>query len=155
MTSSSRSPTAASSATRCRTSCRRSPRPADLVCAVVRRAADLRSSELLATLRCFLSPASDAACDVMVSVKSRWKEAAPAAVLAVDLCREKGAGLTVNATGRKAALLLMMAHDGFTSPEVCLHYLFASGNVDSVVLGAAVAELGGGEVVRLMKYLTK
>ncbi|KAG8053735.1 hypothetical protein GUJ93_ZPchr0001g31365 [Zizania palustris] len=124
----------------------------DLVCAVVRRAADLRSSELLATLRCFLSPASDAAYDAMMNVKNRWKEAA---VGAVDLCREKGAAMIANATGKKAAMLLMMAHDGFTSPEVCLHYLFASGNVDSVVLGAAVAELDGGEVVRLMEYLTK
>lgn len=124
----------------------------DLVCAVVRQAADLRSSELLATLRFFLSPASDAAYDAMVSVKNRWKEAA---VLAVNRCKEKGAGKKVDAMARQAALLLMMGYDGFTSPEVCLHYLFASENVDSVVFGAAVSELDGGEVVRLMKYLTK
>lgn len=128
---------------------------ADLVCAVLRQAADIRSSEILAALRCFLSPASDKAYDAMVDVKRRWKDAA---VLAVDRCREKGAGKKkkkVDAAARRAALLLMMGHDGFTSPEVCLHYLFASGNVDSVVLGAAVAELDGGEVVRLIRYLNK
>ncbi|KAJ1256088.1 hypothetical protein BS78_03G091900 [Paspalum vaginatum] len=126
----------------------------DLVCAVLRQAADVRSSEILAALRCFLSPASEKAYDAMVAVKGRWKDAA---VLAVDRCREKGAGKKkkVDAEARRAAMLLMMGHDGFTSPEVCLHHLFASGNVDSVVLGAAVAELDGGEVVRLMRYLNK
>ncbi|KAL6627555.1 hypothetical protein ACP70R_031281 [Stipagrostis hirtigluma subsp. patula] len=125
---------------------------ADLVCAVLRQAADLRSSELLAALRCFLSPASDKAYDAMVDVKNRWKDAA---LLAVKKYQDKGAGKKVNAAARRAALLLMMGHDGFSSPEVCLHYLLASGNVDSVVLGAAVAELDGGEVVRLMRYLNK
>ncbi|KAF8657038.1 hypothetical protein HU200_060374 [Digitaria exilis] len=125
---------------------------ADLVCAVLRQAADLRSSEILAALRLFLSPPSEKAYDAMMEVKRRWKDAA---VVAVNKSREKGAGRKkmVDATARQAALLLMMGHDGFSSPEVCLHYLFASGNVDSVVLGAAVAELDGGEVVRLMRYL--
>ncbi|XP_062204600.1 uncharacterized protein LOC133906624 [Phragmites australis] len=125
---------------------------ADLVCAVLRQAADLRSSELLAALQCFLSPTSEKAYDAMVVVKNRWKDAA---VLAVNRCREKGTEKKVNAAVRRATLLLMMGHDGFASPEVCLHYLLASGNVDSVVLGAAVAELDGGEVVRLMRYLNK
>ncbi|CAO2174332.1 unnamed protein product [Urochloa humidicola] len=127
---------------------------ADLVCAVLRQAADLRSSEILAALRFFLSPASEKAYDATMVVKGRWKDAA---VLAVDKCQEKGAGKgkKVYAAARQAAMLLMMGHDGFSSPEVCLHYLFASGNVDSVVLGAAVAELDGGEVVRLMRYLNK
>lgn len=127
----------------------------DLVCAVLRQAADLRSSELLAALRCFLSPASDEAYDAMVGVKGRWKDAA---VLAVNKCVDKGAGKKAKPTARRAAMLLMMGHDGFTSPEVCLHYLFASRNVDcveSVVLAAAVAELDGVEVAGLMRYLAK
>lgn len=125
---------------------------ADLVCAVLRQATDLRSSEILAGLRCFLSPASEEAYDAMMDVKSRWKDAA---VAAVNSCRNQGAEKVGNDAARRAALLLMMGHDGFSSPEVCLHYLFASGNVDSVVLGAAVAELDGDEVVRLMRYLNK
>ncbi|PAN31843.1 hypothetical protein PAHAL_5G447200 [Panicum hallii] len=127
---------------------------ADLVCSVLRQAADLRSSEILAALCFFLSPGTNKAYDAMMRVKGRWKDAA---VLAVQKCREKGPGkkMKVDAAARQAALLLMMGHDGFSSPEVCLHYLFASGNVDSVVLGAAVAELDGGEVVRLMRYLNK
>ncbi|XP_039846731.1 uncharacterized protein LOC120706215 isoform X2 [Panicum virgatum] len=127
---------------------------ADLVCSVLRQAADLRSSEILAALRFFLSPGTRKAYDAMMRVKGRWKDAA---VLAVQKCREKGPGqkTKVDAAARQAALLLMMGHDGFSSPEVCLHYLFASGNVDSVVLGAAMAELDGGEVVRLMRYLNK
>lgn len=53
-------------------------------------------------------------------------------------------------------MLLMMGHDGFTSPEVCLHYLFASRNIeDSLVLAAAVSELDGGEVASLLRYLAK
>ncbi|TVT99074.1 hypothetical protein EJB05_55595, partial [Eragrostis curvula] len=88
----------------------------------------------------------------MVDVKNRWREVA---VLAVNRYRENSEGKVVNAVTRKAALLLMMGHDGFSSPEVCLHYLLASDNADSVVLGAAVAELDGGEVVRMMKYLNK
>ncbi|KAM0920274.1 hypothetical protein ACQ4PT_007611 [Festuca glaucescens] len=127
----------------------------DLVCAVLRQAADLRSSELLAALRCFLSPASDAAYDAMVAVKGRWKDAA---LLAVNKCKDKNAGKKENAVARQAALLLMMGHDGFTSPEVCLHYLLASRTadcVDSVVLAAAVSELDGAEVAGLLSYLSK
>jgi hypothetical protein len=127
----------------------------DLVCAVLRQAADLRSSELLAALRCFLSPASDAAYDAMVSVKGRWKDAA---LLAVNKCKDKDARKKESAVARRAATLLMMGHDGFTSPEVCLHYLFASRTadcVDSVVLAGAVSELDGVEVAGLMRYLAK
>ncbi|XP_071683945.1 uncharacterized protein [Lolium perenne] len=127
----------------------------DLVCAVLRQAADLRASELLAALRCFLSPASDAAYDAMAAVKGRWKDAA---LLAVSKCKDKTTGKKENAAARQAALLLMMGHDGFTSPEVCLHYLFASRTadcVDSVVLAAAVAELDGAEVAALLSYLSK
>jgi hypothetical protein len=128
----------------------------DLVCAVLRQAADLRSSELLAPLRCFLSPASDAAYDAMANVKGRWKDAA---LLAVNKCKDKDARKKENAIARRAATLLMMGHDGFTSPEVCLHYLFASGaaacGVDSVVFAGAVSELDGVEVAGLMRYLAK
>ncbi|XP_047086017.1 uncharacterized protein LOC124697477 [Lolium rigidum] len=127
----------------------------DLVCAVLRQAADLRASELLAALRCFLSPASDAAYDAMAAVKGRWKDAA---LLAVNKCKAKNAGKKETAVARQAALLLMMGHDGFTSPEVCLHYLFASRAadcVDSVVLAAAVSELDGAEVAGLLSYLSK
>ncbi|CAM0879273.1 unnamed protein product [Alopecurus aequalis] len=127
----------------------------DLVCAVLRQAADLRAAELLAALRCFLSPASDTAYDAMVGVKGRWKDAA---VLAVNKCKDKDAGKKESAVARRAALLLMMGHDGFTSPEACLHYLFASRTVDcvdSVVLAAAVSELDGQEVAGLMRYLAK
>ncbi|KAL6848304.1 hypothetical protein ACP4OV_022432 [Aristida adscensionis] len=124
----------------------------DAVCAVLRQAADLRSAELLAALRCFLSPASDEAYEAMEYVKARWKDAA---VRAVGRCREEGAEKKARPVARRPALLLMMGHDGFSSPEVCLHYLLASGNVDSVLLGAAVAELDGGEVIRLMRYLNK
>jgi hypothetical protein len=85
----------------------------DLVCAVLRQAADLRASELLAALRCFLSPASDAAYDAMAAVKGRWKDAA---LLAVSKCKDKTTGKKENAAARQAALLLMMGHDGFTSP---------------------------------------
>ncbi|AQK89909.1 uncharacterized protein LOC100280435 [Zea mays] len=124
----------------------------DLVCALLRQAADIRSSEILAALRCFLSPASDKAYDAMIDVKGRWKDAA---VLAVNRCQGKSAGKRkrVDAATRRVALLLMMGYDRFTSPEVCLHYLFASEIVDSVVLGAAVAELDGEEVIKLMRYL--
>nr|CDM80169.1 unnamed protein product [Triticum aestivum] len=123
----------------------------DILCAVIRQAADLRSAELLAALRCFLCPATDRAYDAMVAVKTRWKEAALAvANMAVDEPRT-GAQVT-----RRAAILLMMGHDGFTSPEVCLHYLFASRNVeDSLVLAAAVSELDGEEVASLLRYLAK
>uniref|UniRef100_A0ACD5TSB8 Uncharacterized protein n=1 Tax=Avena sativa TaxID=4498 RepID=A0ACD5TSB8_AVESA len=127
----------------------------DVVCAVLLQAADLRSSELLAALRCFLSPASESAYDAMVRVKGRWKDAA---LLAVNKCKDKAAGKKENAVARRAATLLMMGHDGFTSPEVCLHYLLASRTadcVDSVVLAAAVSELDGGEVAGLMRYLAK
>ncbi|XP_044971808.1 uncharacterized protein LOC123439126 [Hordeum vulgare subsp. vulgare] len=123
----------------------------DLLCAVLRQAADLRSADLLAALRCFLSPASDKAYDAMAAVKARWKDAA---VLAVNMCVDKAtAGVEA---ARRAAMLLMMGHDGFTSPEVCLHYLFASRNVeDPLVLAAAVSELDGAEVAGLLRYLAK
>jgi hypothetical protein len=125
---------------------------ADIVCFVLRQAADIRSSEILAALRCFLSPASEEAYDAMVDVKNRWREVA---LSAINKCNRQSAEMKVYDVARRAALLLMMGHDGFSSPDVCLHYLLASGNVDSVVLGAAVAELDGDEVVRITRYLNK
>eukprot|EP00249_Psilotum_nudum_P017880 c26533_g1_i1 orf=219-1526(+) len=52
------------------------------------------------------------------------------------------------------AVLLSAAVDGFSSHEICLHYIVASGQ-DEAVLASIVSQLDTGELLRLLQYLTK
>ncbi|MCL7025714.1 hypothetical protein MKW94_003321 [Papaver nudicaule] len=49
----------------------------------------------------------------------------------------------------------MIAYDGFTSSELCLHYLFASSNLDQLTFSFCLSRLSGTEMLSLIKYLDK
>ncbi|XP_039042437.1 uncharacterized protein LOC120181345 [Hibiscus syriacus] len=56
---------------------------------------------------------------------------------------------------KEAAILLMVAHDGFSDDELCLHYLLASNNVDEVIFSSSLGRLGRKELMNLIQYLGK
>ncbi|KAL5995454.1 hypothetical protein ACLOJK_025516, partial [Asimina triloba] len=124
---------------------------ADLLCRYIRAASDIQSSELLLILKYFLSPPNESRLS-LVSVTKEWEKQA---MLSIDRASDQNLDEMKSRRARQAAILLMMAHDGFSANELCLHYLFASRNVHGLPLSWAVARLDGLEVVRLVKYLGK
>ncbi|KAJ9163647.1 hypothetical protein P3X46_023294 [Hevea brasiliensis] len=46
----------------------------------------------------------------------------------------------------------MLAHDGFSTSELCLHYLLSSSNVDEVILSSSIGRLNGKEMMNLIRY---
>ncbi|XP_058106423.1 uncharacterized protein LOC131249660 [Magnolia sinica] len=121
------------------------------ICLYIRSVSDLRSSELLLILKYFLSPSKDGY-HSMISVRKEWERLA---ILSTEKAIENTLTKEKSRLARQAAVLLMMAHDGFSAYELCLHYLFGSNNVDGLALSWAVARLDGSEVLRLVKYLGK
>ncbi|RWR96932.1 hypothetical protein CKAN_02633700 [Cinnamomum micranthum f. kanehirae] len=121
-------------------------RRSDMLCLFVKHVVDIRSSDLLLILKYFLSPATDAG---LPGVRKEWERQALSAI-------EKAAGEKKKSPlGTQAAVLLAAAYDGFSTQELCLHYLFGSENVDGLALSGAVAGLGGVEMLRLVRYLGK
>ncbi|XP_021285665.1 uncharacterized protein LOC110417575 [Herrania umbratica] len=119
----------------------------DLLCLSVKHAHHLGSSELLCILKYFLCPPKD--CNFsMVNVRKEWESQA---LLAIEKARiGKKSRLA-----KEASILLMVAHDGFSDAELCLHYLLASNNVDEVVLSSSLGKLSGREMMNLIRYLGK
>ncbi|KAB2603828.1 hypothetical protein D8674_037759 [Pyrus ussuriensis x Pyrus communis] len=126
-------------------------RRSELVCLCVKHASDLRSSELLLILKYFLDPPKDGYAS-FVDVRKEWESRALATV-------EKAGDQSLSdkklRVAKDAAVLLMVAYDGFSSAELCLHYLLASKNLDEVMLSAAISKLSGKEMKSLLRYLEK
>ncbi|XP_022737326.1 uncharacterized protein LOC111290275 [Durio zibethinus] len=80
-----------------------------------------------------------------------WEELESQALLSVEKAR-LGKKLR---WAKEASILLMVAHDGFSDAELCLHYLLASNNVDEVILSSSIGKLGGKETVNLIRHLGK
>ncbi|CAL9031225.1 unnamed protein product [Prunus brigantina] len=126
-------------------------RRSDLLCLCVKHASDLGSSELLLILKYFLDPPKDGYTSI-VDVRKEWEsQALSAAEKATDKTLS-GKKLSI---AKEAAVLLMVAYDGFSSAELCLHYLLASKNLDEVMLSAAISKLSGREMKSLLRYLGK
>ncbi|BFG32724.1 hypothetical protein CerSpe_189980 [Prunus speciosa] len=126
-------------------------RRSDLLCLCVKHASDLGSSELLLILKYFLDPPKDGYTSI-VDVRKEWEsQALSAAEKATDKILS-GKKLSI---AKEAAVLLMVAYDGFSSAELCLHYLLASKNLDEVMLSAAISKLSGREMKSLLRYLGK
>ncbi len=123
----------------------------ELLCLCIKHASDLGASELLAILKYFLCPAKDAYSS-MVNVRKEWEKQA---LSAID--RASGNSLTGKKLriAKEASILLMLAHDGFSASELCLHYLLASSNVDAVTLTSSIGKLNGKEMMNLIRYLGK
>ncbi|XP_072965639.1 uncharacterized protein [Typha angustifolia] len=123
----------------------------ELLCLFAKHISDLRSDEMLALLKYFLSPLDDCY-GSMVEVRKKWGNQA---LLTVEKAAQSGLPKKVSVLAREASVLMMMAHDGFSSSELCLHYLFGSSNVDGLVLSSAVSRLDGSEVLGLIRYFIK
>ncbi|KAK7292236.1 hypothetical protein RIF29_08013 [Crotalaria pallida] len=67
-------------------------------------------------------------------------------------CRLKRKDLVV---AKEAAILFMIAYDGFSASELCLHYLIASSNVNDVLFSPSFSKLEGKELMKLIRYLAK
>ncbi|XP_028782196.1 uncharacterized protein LOC114738326 [Neltuma alba] len=124
-------------------------RRSDLLCLCIKHALDLGSSEMLCILRYFLSPPKGAF-DSMEVVRKEWESQA---LLALEKAKDrKGRDLPL---AKEAAGLLMLAHDGFSRSELCLHYLFASSNANRDILSPSFSKLNGKQMMSLIRYLTK
>ncbi|KAK9075924.1 hypothetical protein SSX86_004254 [Deinandra increscens subsp. villosa] len=124
----------------------------DLICLCVKHVSNLQVSEVLSVLKFFLSPSKDA-CGSMNVVRKEWESEA---VRAIEMGMDKGVGEKKPKNSAKdAAVLLMMAHDEFTTSELCLHYLLASQNFDDVIFSACIGKLNGSEIMGFVRYLKK
>lgn len=123
----------------------------DLLCLCIKHAFDLGASEILTLLRYFLSPSKDAR-NSMVSVKKEWESQA---LLAIEKASDSNLKRKNLLMAKEASILLMMAHDGFSASEMCLHYLIASSNINDVMLSPSFSKLNGRELINLIRYLAK
>lgn len=126
-------------------------RRSDLICLCVRHFTDLKSSDLCGILKYFLSPVKDASF-TMVSVRKEWESEA---VVAIDRASDRKLSGKKSGLAKEAAILLMIAYDGFSSNELCLHFLLSSSNVDDVVFSSAISKLNAEEMSALIRYLGK
>ncbi|ESQ34911.1 hypothetical protein EUTSA_v10007868mg [Eutrema salsugineum] len=122
----------------------------DLLCVVLKQVSDLGVAELLSILKYFLCPSKEAI-NCMAKVREEWDSQALLAI-------EKASNTELSKKSKvaeEASVLLMVAHDGFSPSELCLHYLLASPNVDEVMFASAVSKLSGNEMSSFIRYLSK
>lgn len=122
----------------------------DLLCVVIKQASDLGATELLSILKYFLCPSKEAVGN-MVKVREEWDRES---MLAIEKLSNSELTKKSKVAG-EASILLMIAHDGFSTSELCLHYLLASRNVDEVMFASAVSKLNGNEMNSFIRYLSK
>ncbi|KAG5039479.1 hypothetical protein AAZX31_05G028200 [Glycine max] len=123
----------------------------DLLCLCIKHGFDLGSSEILTILRYFLSPSKDSY-DSMVTVKKEWE---CQALLAIEKASDSNLKKKYLLIAKEASILLMMAYDGFSASEICLHYLFSSSNINDVMLSPSFSKLNSKELINLIRYLAK
>ncbi|XP_051123128.1 uncharacterized protein LOC127246012 [Andrographis paniculata] len=127
-------------------------RKSDLLLLCVKHSLDLHSHDILSILRYFLILPDDGF-ESLVSVKEDWERQALSAI--EKACGGKGVGGKDNILAKEAAQLIMLAYDGFSVSEFCLHHLLVSPNLDEVTFSACVGRLNGEEIKVLVRYLGK
>ncbi|RZC69656.1 hypothetical protein C5167_032767 [Papaver somniferum] len=123
-------------------------RRSDLLCLCIKHISDIQSSDLVSVFKYFLTPPKGSH-STMMNVRKDWENQANLAIEKIGKQNEK------SLLAKEASVLLMIAYDGFTSSELCLHYLFASSNLDLLTLSYCLSRLGGTEMLSLIKYLGK
>lgn len=123
----------------------------DLLCLYVNQVQEIRVSEMHRILQYFLSPPRESR-DGMIKVRDEWRRQA---ILAIEKASQKGLPDEVMVPYREASIMLMMAHDGFSSSELCLHSLFSSQNLGELIMSSAISRLGSSELMNLVNYLRK
>ncbi|XP_050220661.1 uncharacterized protein LOC126671014 [Mercurialis annua] len=123
----------------------------DLLVLSIKHATDLGLSDLLRILKFFLRPSKEAY-STMENVRKEWESQA---LSAIEMLKNKNISDKKQRIAKEAAILLMLAHDGFSTSELCLHYLLASVNIDEVILSSSIRKLSGEEMMSLIRYLGK
>ncbi|CAI8597674.1 unnamed protein product [Vicia faba] len=123
----------------------------DLICLCCKHAFDLGASEIFSILRYFLSPSKDALSS-MVSIKKEWENQA---LFAIEKASDSNLKRKNSIVAKEASILFMMAYDGFSAPELCLHYLVSSPNINNAISSPAFSKLNGKELLNLIRYLAK
>ncbi|KAL3830672.1 hypothetical protein ACJIZ3_019474 [Penstemon smallii] len=126
-------------------------RKSDLIVLCVKKLFDLQTYDLMCILKYFLVLPNDGY-KSLVSVREYWESQA---LLAIEKVSSKGLGGKEKSLAKDASILVMLAHDGFSVSELCLHYLLASKNLDEVIFSACVGKLNGEEINALIQYLGK
>nr|GLL32600.1 uncharacterized protein LOC109152444 [Ipomoea trifida]GMD23168.1 uncharacterized protein LOC109152444 [Ipomoea batatas] len=136
----------------------------DLIVLCVKHLSDLQANDVMCILKYFLSLPRDGY-NSIVSVRKEWesqallaiqrlKECDGQALLAIEKVKDKNLRKRLMLV-RDASLLFMIAYDGFSVTELCLHYLLSSRNHDEVILAACISKLNGSEMMNLVRYLRK
>lgn len=122
-----------------------------LLCLCVKNFSDIEFSDVQCMLKYFLSLPKGAQSG-LVSVREKWEREALSAVemLTDGSLDEKNLDLA-----KQAAVLHMIAYDGFSSVELCLHYLVSSLQLDELKLSYSLGGLDGAEMLKLIRYFGK
>ncbi|XP_010254999.1 PREDICTED: uncharacterized protein LOC104595782 [Nelumbo nucifera] len=123
----------------------------DLLCLCIMHISDLQLPDLLSILKYFLSLPKHAYNSV-ISVRKEWESQA---LLAIEKATGQNLSKKRSDLAKQASVLLMKAYDGFSTFELCLHYVFASPNLDELTLSSSVRRLNGSEMLSLIRYLGK
>ncbi|KAM7279047.1 hypothetical protein ACFE04_006181 [Oxalis oulophora] len=124
---------------------------ADIICLCIKQSSDIGSTELLIILKYFLCPPKSASA-AMENVRKEWESQA---LLAIEKATDDNLSRKKPFLAKAASILLMVAYDGFSTSELCLHYLLSSPNLDEVIFSSIIGELNGNEIMNLIKYLHK
>ncbi|KAK1373333.1 Aldehyde dehydrogenase 12A1 [Heracleum sosnowskyi] len=123
----------------------------ELVCLIVKHVKDIQSGDVVLILKYFLSPSKEVY-GSMVSLRVDWEKEVLEAIEKAD---DNGVGGKVGNLAKEAAVLLMVAYDGFSASELCLHYLIAQEDLDEVMFLSCIRKLNGEEIMGLIRYLGK
>ncbi|VFQ64267.1 unnamed protein product [Cuscuta campestris] len=136
----------------------------DLIVLCMKHLSDLQALDIMRILKYFISLPLNGHGNIL-SVRKEWESQA---LLAIQKLKEyDGQALLASekvkdkilrkrlTLARDASLLLMIAYDGFSATELCLHYLLSSRDYDEVILAACFSGLNGSEIMRLVRYLGK
>lgn len=122
-----------------------------LVVLCVKHVFDIQTYDMIRVLKYFLSLPKNGDSS-LTFVRKEWESQA---MSAIDKAMDTSLGPDRMSLARDASFLLMLAHDGFSVYEMCLHYFLGSRNVDEVILGACISKLTGSEIMVLIRYLQK
>ncbi|KAL5722635.1 hypothetical protein ACHQM5_006133 [Ranunculus cassubicifolius] len=122
-----------------------------LICLCIKHFSDIESSDLQSLLKYFLSPPKGAN-STMMNVRKKWEKQALSAIKKATDETLSGENLHL---AKNASILLMVAYDEFSSAELCMHYLFASSQLDELNFPYSLSGLDGLEMLKLIRYFGK
>ncbi|KAF9625500.1 hypothetical protein IFM89_023436 [Coptis chinensis] len=123
----------------------------DLLCVCVKHFKGIQGFGIRSLLKYFISPPKGAGV-AMGNVRKEWEREA---LLAIEKASDESLAGEKLSLAKQASILLMVAYDEFTSAELCLHYLFASSEVDELTLSYALSGLDGSDMLKLIRYFGK